>query len=78
MSANLLFAKGIAAKKDDIPKRLAEYCPDFHGRAIVEEAITLRKTKNALSLDQMERERLKESLVSFLEAYREYVSHAYG
>ncbi len=75
MSANLLFAKGIAAKKDDIPKRLAEYCPDFRGRSIVEEAITLRKTKNALSLSEAERSRLRENLKFFLEAYREYVSH---
>lgn len=74
MSNNLLLRDGLTVKKEEIPVLLKKNCPEFKGTNILGKAIRLRRTKQALSLNQKERDKLKKDLEIFLEEYKRIVS----
>jgi hypothetical protein len=74
MSNDILISKGIFIEKNEIPKMLNKYCPDFKGTQYVKEALRLRQTKKVLDLNKKEKIKIKNTLSLFLEKYKNHVS----
>lgn len=71
----LLYKKGLVVSKNELPKILKKYFPEFKGIKYLKKALRLRKTKKVLNLTLKEKKILKKDFLNFLEIYRKFVMY---